>query len=667
MKKLLLLPILMLVGQVATAQQLLPLDEEHYVDSLQHIIGSNKSDSLKAEASFTLVYYWKVRDTIKSKQYLATGKKLAGNSPYLKALSLFYDGQYYSTLYPKKAALLFKKAEEAFAPMHNKKAYAKRASALFYYALMERNTKGYEFVTKITLDQVIPLANKSGEIENIAHYYSQLSTLLMNNYQFAKAAEYVQKAIGILEKHAPKSSSLVIAYLNGASIYCYDTKSAKARKLLDKAHQLLLPFPTSVNYPLYYYNESLYYTTIQSLPAALANVDKGIVMAKKLNQTQLYQQFVFRKYEIYKGQKAYVKAKQLLQEVIAEGTLVANINDKATIYNELANINGYLKSYEEAYLWLQKAKVITDSIYANQTKLKINELEAKFRKAEDSQRIAALQSQAKQALLKERNGKLMVWVLGMGGLLAIIVLVSLLIYSRYKRKLSEQREINFAQKLEEMERQEKLKVTEAMLDGEEHERERVARDLHDGLGGMLAGVKIGLSGWKNNTPQVSNDHELLRVIGQLDSSVTELRRIARNMVPETLLDFGLEVALKDLCEFYMREGLQIDFEAFNIKSDILIPVQLHIYRIAQELLSNAIKHADASSIMLQCSQDTSIFLITIEDNGIGFDYANQEKSKGMGLKSIRNRVNFFNGKLEIESAKGEGTTINIELNIDAKR
>ena len=667
MKKLLLLPILLLVGLVAMAQQQLPLNEDRYLDSLQNIINSSKDDSLKAEASFTLVYYWKVRDTVKSQTYLSIGKRLVGNSAYLKASSIFYEGQYYSARNPKKAAFFFKKAEEAFASIHSKPAYAKRASAWFYYALAEVNTKGYEFITKITLDKVIPLAKKSGDIENIAHYYSQLSTLLMNNAQFTKATEYDEQAIAILERHAPKSSALVIAYLNGVSIYCYSVQSVKAKKLLDKAQNLLLPFPASVNYPLYYYNEALYYTTIESYPTALASVDKGIGMAKRLKQTQLYQQFIFRKYDIFKQQKAYQKAKSLLLDVIAEGTLVANINDRATIYNELATINGSLKNYEDAYQWLKKSKLITDSINGNQTKLKINELEARFRKAEDRRRIAALQNQAKQALLEARNGKLMTWLLGLGCLLVIIILVSLLIYSRYKRKLSHQREINFAQKLEEMEQREKLKVTEAMLDGEEHERERVARDLHDGLGGMLAGVKIGLSGWKNNTPEVSNDHELLRVIGQLDSSVTELRRIARNMVPETLLDFGLEVALKDLCEFYMREDLQINFEAFNIKADIPIAVQLHIYRIAQELISNAIKHANASRIILQCSQDSTIFLITFEDNGIGFDYDKQVQHKGMGLKSIRNRVNFFNGNLEIQSEVGEGTTINIELKIDAKR
>ena len=201
-----------------------------------------------------------------------------------------------------------------------------------------------------------------------------------------------------------------------------------------------------------------------------------------------------------------------------------------------------------------------------------------------------------------------------------------------------------------------------MLDGEEHERERVARDLHDGLGGMLAGVKIGLSGWTNTNTDLSEDKDLHRIINQLDSSVSELRRIARNLLPETLLKFGLEIALKDLCEFYMRDGLHIDFQPFDIGKAIPLSIQLNIYRIVQELISNAVKHAQASNIMLQCSQNEDVFFITFEDDGRGFDIGVLAEKKGMGLDNLKNRITFLKGKFEIQSVINEGTTVNIELN-----
>jgi len=186
--------------------------------------------------------------------------------------------------------------------------------------------------------------------------------------------------------------------------------------------------------------------------------------------------------------------------------------------------------------------------------------------------------------------------------------------------------------------------------------------LHDGLGGMLAGVKINLSGWAQNQGDQINHAELDRIVGQLDNSVKELRHIARNMMPETLLKFGLETALKDLCESVMTNDVKVNFQALSVKEKISTKTQLTIYRIVQELLSNAIRHANARNIIVQCSQNNKSFYITIEDDGSGFDPAVEGKTKSMGLLNIRNRIELLKGKMNIESIIDEGTVVNIELN-----
>ncbi|WP_158798232.1 sensor histidine kinase [Pedobacter sp. L105] len=665
MKIIYLLLLSLLLHITAFPQQQIPLNERKYVDSLETILRKNIADSSKANADFLLVDYWKFKDTIKSKTYLLRGKKLAQHYPYYKALSFFYEGQYYFNINPDKASLAFKKAEEALAPFTTKRAYGNRAAAWFNYALMIKDKKGYEFITKITLDKAIPNAEKAGNMVMLAHYYTQLSTIFMNNYQFAKAAVYDQKAIILLDKVSPKSATLVFAYLSGVGIYCYDNHPEKALPLLKKAAILLAPFPQSVNYPLYYYNESLYYTTVKQLDNALKSAGEGLVLAKKYHQQQLYAQFFFRKYEIFSQQKAYAKARQTLLDIIAEGTLTANVNDRAELYAELAKTTEHLQKYKEAFGWLTKQRQVTDSINNSQTKVKINELETKYRGLKNQEKINALQAQNKQASLKEKYERWYNWMFGLGCLFLLVILVFVIINTKIKHKFSLQKEINYQQQLKELEQKQQLKVAKAILDGEEHERERIARDLHDGLGGMLSGVKIGLSGWTSNNAEVSNDQGLHRIIHQLDSSVSELRRIARNMVPETLLKFGLEVALKDLTEFYMREGLHIEFQSFDIEKNIALAVQLHIYRIVQELLSNTIKHANATYIMLQCSQNGHIFFITLEDDGVGFDVSVSGNKKGMGLDNLKNRIAFLKGKFEIQSTLREGTTINIELNTSA--
>jgi len=665
MKTIILSVILLLGPSRLFSQQQVPLDEKHYLDSLQGILQRRVADSLKADANFRLVEYWKVKDTVKSKAYLLEGKKLARKYPFYNALSLFYEGQYYYNWNKEKASLAFKKAEAALSAFQTKKAYDRRAAAWYNYALMNKDKMGYDFVTKITLEKAIPNAKKAGNPVSLAHYYTQLSTILMNNYQFAKATDYNEKAISLLEGESSGKTNLLFAYLSGVSIYCYDDQLPKAKVLLQKAAKLLAHHPESLNYSLYYHNEALYYFNTKAYSKALVSANKGIVLAKKYNQTQLHQQFLFTQYEIHVQQKAYSKARQILLDIVEEGTLIADRNDRAAIYDELAETNEQMHDYKEAYLWLKRSREVTDSINNDQTKVKINELETKYRSEQNKQKIASLQYQNTREALSAKNNRLYNLFLALGCLFLLAVLGFVVLTARNRRKLSEQREINYRQQLSDMEQKQQLKVTKAMLEGQERERERIARDLHDGLGGMLAGVRIGLSGWNSTHPEVSADNELSRVIQQLDTSVSELRRIARNMMPETLLKFGLEVALKDLCEFYMRDGLKISFESFKIEKDIPLNIQLNIFRIIQELISNAIKHASAKSILLQCSQNDDMFFITFEDDGIGFDTDTVTENKSMGLDNLKNRIAFLNGTLEIQSAPDKGTTINIELNTRA--
>ncbi|PWG81396.1 sensor histidine kinase [Pararcticibacter amylolyticus] len=656
--------LLLLFSRSAFAQQQIPLDEKRHVDSLTTVLRSTSTDSAKAIASFMLVEYWKFKDTTQSKTFLIKGRQLARKSAYLRALSHFYEGQYYYNWNVRKAAVAFAKAQKALSAFHTPAAYSRQAAAWYNYALMNRD-KGYEFIARITLQYVLPNAEKAGDKIMLAHFYTQLSTILMNNYQFTKASNYNNKAIALLEKTNPASTNLLFAYLNGVSINCYDGKPAAAKILLQKAHALLAPFPGSVNYTLYYYNEALYFTTVKSYQQALQSADKGLVLAGKYNQKQLYQQFFFRKYAAYAELKEYASAQRVLLDIVKDGTLLSSVNDKAMIYGELAKNSSLMGNYKQAYLWQTRHQQLTDSIHDNQTELKINELETKYRSIESQKRIAHLQAQNKQAELGAKNQHLFNWLLGTGCLSLLVILGMVMLNAGNSRKLAAQKEINYQQQLHELEQKQQLKITKAMLDGEEHERERVARDLHDGLGGMLAGVKIGLSGLVNTNGGVEQEKDLYRIIGQLDSSVSELRRIARNLLPETLLKFGLEVSLKDLTEFYMRDGLHIDFQTFYIQKDIALSVQLNIYRIVQELLSNAIRHAQAKNILLQCSQNDSVFFITLEDDGIGFDTAVLEKRKGMGLENLKNRIGYLKGKFELRSVINEGTTINIELNTNA--
>lgn len=199
-----------------------------------------------------------------------------------------------------------------------------------------------------------------------------------------------------------------------------------------------------------------------------------------------------------------------------------------------------------------------------------------------------------------------------------------------------------------------------MLTTQEAERERIARDLHDGLVGSLSGIKMNLAMIADKQAHGDLKTAIARSAGQLGDSIRDLRHIAHNMMPEMLLHLGLEAALKDLCHLLETAGILVQREFINLEQTIALDKQVVIYRIVQELFGNIVRHAHASTVFFQCARQSEVFLITVEDDGIGI--GNAYKAAGIGLKSAESRVHYLNGTMDIGPMEaGKGTSINIQL------
>lgn len=654
MKRLLVLLSLFL-SFALQSQQIIPLNEKSYIDSLKNITKGNYPDTSKATASFLLSNYYRNSDSVLSKKYLAKGKILAQNNAFISAKYYYYEGQYNLDRNKKKAAVSYQQAIQSLSKFKNEESDFFQALAWYSYGVSQKDKEGYIPLVKIMLEKSIPLVKKYENSRNLGFLYTQLAVILTYNAQFKKAEDYNNKAMDILEKNYPDSAELFFTYLNSANNFCYQANGDQAEKYLNKAEKLIKDYPESSSNAFYYYSKTLLYITRQKNEEALPLIEKGIFYTRKYNQNLLAQMFYFNKYDILKKLKRYKEAKTTLEDVLTEKSLAIDLNNRKTFYKQLSLLNEELGDTKEALKWEQKYSKLNDSLNTENVKIEINKLESKFNTAEKERKIAILNAEKNQKDLEVNKKNSYLWGMGLVLLLALSLLIFLFIIFRKNKKISEQ-------KLNDIKQKEELSLTKAILDGEERERERIARDLHDGLGGMLAGVKINFSTWSSSHLNPEKDQEFYKILGQLDNSVSELRHVARNLMPESLLNFGLETALLDLCEFYNRKNLEIDFQAIDIDKGLPLNIQLNIYRIVQELLANAIKHAEASSILLQCSQSGENFLITIEDNGKGFDKNIENTTKSMGLRNLKNRVNYLKGKMEINS-DDQGTAINIELNI----
>lgn len=657
MKRLLIL-LNILLSFSLQSQQITPLNEKPYLDSLQNIVKTNSSGASKSNAYFILSNYYRNIDSLLSKKYLESGKAFIKGNPLLSAKYDYYKAQYYLDRNKEKAGISYQQAIKALSKIKNEESDLLQASAWYSYGVTQKDKEGYPFLVKTILEKSIPLAKKYENSRNLGFLYTQFAVILTYNTELKKSEDYNNKALEILEKHFPNSSELFFTYLNFANNYCYQAKGDEAKKFLDKAETLINPYPESSINAFYYYSKTLYYITRQKNLEALPVIEKGIFYTKKFNQSLLAQMFYFNKYDILRKLKRYDEAKNVLENILTEKSLALDLRNRKTIYKQLSTLNEEMGNSKEALAWEQKYSKLNDSLNTENVNLEINKIESKFNTAEKERKIATLNAEKNQKDLEVSKKNFYLWMLSLVLLLVISLLIFLFIIFRKNKKISVQR-------INEIKQKEELSLTKAILDGEERERERIARDLHDGLGGMLAGVKINFSTWSANHLDVEKDKEFYKILGQLDNSVSELRHVARNLMPESLLNFGLETAINDLCEFYTRKDLEIDFQAINIEKNLPLNIQLNIYRIVQELLANAIKHAEAANILLQCSQSGKNFFITIEDNGKGFENNAEQKAKSMGLRNLRNRVDYLKGNMEI-SSDNQGTTINIELNIDGE-
>lgn len=208
----------------------------------------------------------------------------------------------------------------------------------------------------------------------------------------------------------------------------------------------------------------------------------------------------------------------------------------------------------------------------------------------------------------------------------------------------------------------------SMLEGQEQERSRIARDLHDGLGNLLSSIKANMGSLYIEFNDVSARKIYHKASDMIDEACTEVRKIAHEMMPQALKRLGLINALNDLVSrMNFTHSFTIDFKIYGEERILEDHFNIMIFRIIQEAFNNIVKYAEASEVLLQLTFSDEWLNITVEDNGVGFDLQEIELDKGMGLKSIDFRTNYMGGNYEVDSRVGEGTMISINIPLPAGR
>jgi two-component system, NarL family, sensor kinase len=336
----------------------------------------------------------------------------------------------------------------------------------------------------------------------------------------------------------------------------------------------------------------------------------------------------------------YLNASNRIAEQIHYPELISNN------YNELGSIAEKQGNYQKALEYFQKKIAIRDSLFSLQKTKQIEELNTKYQTVKNEQ------------IIEQQHNRIVRQNFLFLGLAGLALMIGLLSWSQYKRyKLRKETQL----KTEIMKQQEL--ATKAVIEAEEEERQRIARDLHDGVGQMMSAAKMNLSAFESEI-KFSNDDQkrsFEKIIHLVDDSCKEVRHVSHNMMPNVLLKSSLAAAIHDFIDKVDKKALAMHLFTEGLDERLDSNTETVLYRIIQECVNNVIKHAAATSLDISIIRDKEGISATIEDNGKGFDTTDKEKFEGIGLKNILTRVEYLKGTAEFDSTPGRGTVVSLHV------
>jgi two-component system NarL family sensor kinase len=627
----------------------------HQKDSLQAILKAGKKDTAEAKALVQLGRLYMQSETDSSLYYLRRAETLSRKLNFIPNLVSALDFQ-------SGALSIENKFEEAI-------------------------TKG---------QQALEIATKTGQPHLISAAYINLSKPYADKGDYRACIEYMLKAMAFVEK-TNDSLKLANVYCNlgyyykcldeQQTAYEYDLRAAKWSGMVNDKSTLEFSL-LNLSGPLIRFGK--YDSSILVLKQALRLADE---LDDKVYSTIMLNNMIVA----YRLNGQNEKTLPLVEELIAkakafgalEGMALALDNkadyfitgkqyDSAVVYYLKAidfmkknNINKYLEvtykgimdakaakgDFEQYEIYRDLRDSMREALHSDAIIKSTQELNTKYDVEKKDQQIKIQQANL-------ANNRLWILILSISVISAILLFFISQRSHRNKQRIAMQEKELQKQKILQLEKEKQLAATQALLKGQEEERRRLAKDLHDGLGGILSGVKYSFNNMKQHfILSEENARVFERSMGMLDESISELRRVAHNMMPETLMKLTLDEALQDFCQQVTESGaIDVSYQGFGMEGLIADnTIKITAYRIVQELVNNIIKHAEAKKALVQVMAKDDMLKITVEDDGKGFDAGSLHLAAGIGYKNTKSRIEFLNGKLDVQSKRNEGTSVYIEI------
>lgn len=482
--------------------------------------------------------------------------------------------------------------------------------------------------------------------------FTDLAKVAFSQEDYQQAYNYAQQAIDLAQILKINYWIAQNLQLQGKVLFAQQQHSEALRKF-NGAIAIHQKMNNSINLADIYLDISHIYQEEQDLDQALFHTKAALEVQQRNNNAigVLNAQLLLAELQLQKGQTEL--AIQYLLSSLEQSHAMQNDRKRRQTYWLLSEAYADLNQYKVSADYFRKYHFLNDTLFSIEQSRVINEIATAYETEKNKRALLeqSIQIETQQSRIQQRN----VQLLYLSGGLILMLLTTILLYINYQRK----KQLN-RQKIAVLNKEKETQVLRALIEGEEKERKRIARDLHDDLGALLAAVKFRIDAISRDLPSAANLKSYSKAGELIDVACGTLREISHNMMPRILEQENLEQVMEESCMSFMQStGLQIDFIAYVSVESITQKVKLHVYRIFLELLRNAIQHAYANTILVQLTAEHNMLQLVVEDNGVGFEQDNSEQ--GIGLENIQSRVKYLNGSWSVKSKRQEGTSFSIDI------
>lgn len=487
------------------------------------------------------------------------------------------------------------------------------------------------------------LSEKSNNKELVAGIYAQIGQDYQLKGDIANSKYYVHEGLKTVSDK-PTSNAYLLTLHTLANIYGMSNMIDSA--LITDAKGLALA--KGINSPsissMFYDNKANCYVELKKYDSAFYYFNKSLLIDSIQGNFKQVSDSYLNLGIMFKRQKKYIESIQYLTHSITLANATGYLYGKQNAWAMLAESFTAQNDLPNAIIAKDSAAFIKDQLINEKSSAKLAELRELYQTEKKEQTIQLQQSEI---------GKQKIIIIGIAALFISLLFTG---YA-YIKKQKIKKEIEIKEQLH----QQQLQATINILQAEEKEKERIASDLHDGVGQLMMAAWLNLQALEHHENSLESGHKdlLQKSILLVDESCKEVRSVSHSMMPNALLKKGLINAVHDFVQQIDKNVIAINFQTTNVQLPLAPHVETMMYRIIQESINNVVKHAQATALDISINNDTTGTDILIEDNGKGFDVQAALQKEGIGLQNIKNRVDYLHGTVHWDSTLGNGTVVSI--------